>query len=89
MRPGAVYEHSNAPPMHFYVGRLGLFQWESSPHSTFPQELVLKLEYRAEVSHILLQCEQEKEINDLAVYVGDSVSRDDQSASQIDFRLAG
>jgi hypothetical protein len=65
LRPGALYEHANSAQLHFFVDKLGLFSWESFPHSRFPQELVLKMEYRAEVSHIILQSEQEKEVRDL------------------------
>lgn len=75
--------------MLFYVDRLGLFSWESSAHCSFPQELVLKLEFRSEVSHIILQADLEKEVSDLKIYIGDQISREDESVSNVQFRLAG
>ena len=70
-RPGALYEHQSSAQMNYYVDRLGLFSWESHPHVKFPQDLVLKLEFRTEVTHVLLQADQEKEVSGLQIYIGD------------------
>ena len=88
-RPGSLYEHQSSAQMNYYVDRLGLFSWESHPYVKFPQDLVLKLEFRTEVTHVLMQADQEKEVNGLQIYIGDQVSLEDDTVSEIQFRLAG
>lgn len=67
-KAGYHYQQSG---IDYYIDKLGLYNWESHPHSQFPQELVFKLESRTEVAHLVLQAKPEKEIDGLTVYVGD------------------
>ena len=60
--------------LEFYINRLDLFNWESYPHSKFPQELVIQLEHRAEIAHMVLQAKTDMEIAGMTIYVGDQVA---------------
>ena len=41
------------------------------------------------MSHVILQADNEKEISGLSIYMGDQISREDETVSNIQFRLAG
>ena len=85
--PGQLYQRAN---LDYYVNRLDLFNWESYPHSQFPQELVIQLEHRAEVAHIVLQSKLDMEIGGLTIYIGDQLDPGSSDTfASIKFRLAG
>ena len=67
-----------------------MFNWESYPHSQFPQELIIQLEHRAEIAHIVLEAKTGMEIAGMTIYVGDQVAAGSQQGiADVKFRLAG
>lgn len=45
--------------------------WESARYSTFPQEIILKLDTRAQLNHILISSKTNRHIPELEVQIGD------------------
>jgi hypothetical protein len=60
--------------------------WECSRYCTFPQEIVLRLNYRCEIAHIVLQAKEDRFIPEVDVLIGDGLSG---SFIDVDYRRAG
>jgi len=60
--------------------------WECARYATFPQEIVIRLNYRCEVAHIVVMSKEDRFIPEIETYIGDGMSG---SFQDVDYRLAG
>jgi hypothetical protein len=60
--------------------------WECARYAKFPQEIVIRLNYRSEIAHIILMSKEDRFIPEIEIHIGDGMSG---SFLDVDYRLAG
>lgn len=60
--------------------------WECARYCKYPQEIVIRLNYRCEVAHVIVMAKEDRFIPAVEVHIGDGVSG---SFMDVDYRLAG
>ena len=60
--------------------------WECSRYVDFPQEVIIRLNHRSEVAHVIIMAKENRFIPECEIYVGDGISG---SFDDVDYRLAG
>jgi len=60
--------------------------WECARYCQYPVELVLKLDYRCEVAHVVLCAKEDRYIPEVELHVGDGLSN---HFLDVEYRKAG
>lgn len=60
--------------------------WECARYCSYPQEIIIRLNYRSEVAHLILMAKEDRYIPEVEVYVGDGLSG---SFLDVEYRRAG
>ena len=60
--------------------------WECARYCKFPQEVVIRLNYRSEIAHLILMAKEDRFLPEVEVWIGDGVSG---SFLDVEYRLAG
>jgi len=48
--------------------------WENARFCTWPQEVILRMETRAQVSHMIIMSKEDRSIPECEIYIGDGIS---------------
>ena len=48
--------------------------WECARYCKFPQEVVIRLNYRSEIAHVILMAKEDRFIPEVEILIGDGVS---------------
>ena len=60
--------------------------WECARYCNYPQEIVIRLNYRSEIAHLILMAKEDRFIPEAEIHIGDGMSG---SFLDVEYRLAG
>ncbi len=60
--------------------------WECARYCKFPQEIVIRLNYRSEIAHLIMMSKEDRFVPEVEIHIGDGMTG---SFLDVDYRLAG